>query len=119
MHYRGKRKPIQTNNPITSPPLLERQIIQRNNLLGYNHDLLREFFHKAFRVDWRYSSCLMVTERQGYYRLVRGVKLRNLQPQDFKWLPNYLSTAQSNVALEKSKKNQKRSKDGSCVAITL
>lgn len=55
------------------------------------------------------SSCLMVTERQEYYRLVRGaVDLRNLQPQDFKWLPNSLSTAQSNVALEKSQKRREK-----------
>lgn len=68
------------NNHHTSPPLFER--IQRHNVSGYNHDLLREFFRKAFRMDGRYFSCLTVTERQGYYRPVRvEVDLRNLQPQ--------------------------------------
>ena len=92
---------IWANNLTEELFLFKRQIIQRNNILGYNLSLLRELFHKAFKMDWKYFSCLKVAERQDYYRPVReAVGLRNLQLEDFKWLPNYLSTAQRDVVLE-------------------
>lgn len=83
-------------NPIIhqSSPFLQRKIIQKETSLTVQSWSPESYFTMPYRWIGAKSTGFLVTERQGYYRPVKGVGLRNPEPQDFKCFSNYLSTTQ-------------------------